>query len=78
MPRSTKLTHATPREVAAAISRSRRDFLREATGATLAGAFGLTRYGIGEFEESCGVTFGAVRATTKRLIQTGKTIFPIC
>jgi hypothetical protein len=35
MPRSVNLLHASPREVAAAISRSRRDFLRQATGAAL-------------------------------------------
>ena len=58
MPRSSRLTHATPREVAAAISRSRRDFLREVTGATLLAPAALRAMGSGGAKKAVVVTFG--------------------
>jgi hypothetical protein len=58
MPRSVKFTHATPREVAAAISRSRRDFLRQATGAMLLAPSALRALTSASSKKAVVVTFG--------------------
>ncbi len=58
MPRSSAFTQATPREVAAAISRSRRDFLREVTGATLLAPSALRAMTSAASKKAVVVTFG--------------------
>lgn len=58
MPRSTRLSHATPREVAAAISRSRRDFLRQATGAAVLAPSALRAMASASSKKAVVVTFG--------------------
>ena len=58
MPRSRQLTHASPREVAAAISRSRRDFLRQATGAALLAPSALRAMASSSSRKAVVVTFG--------------------
>src|SRR5580693_6508948 len=58
MPRSVNLLHANPREVAAAISRSRRDFLRQATGAALFAPSTLRAMVSSSSKKAVVVTFG--------------------
>jgi hypothetical protein len=58
MPRSVNLSQATPREIAHAISRSRRDFLREATGAMLLGPSALRAITSSSAKKAVVVTFG--------------------
>jgi hypothetical protein len=58
MPRSVNLFHASPREVAAAISRSRRDFLRRATGAALLAPSALRAMASSSSKKAVVVTFG--------------------
>jgi hypothetical protein len=58
MPRSVNLSHASPREVAAAISRSRRDFLRQATGAVLLAPSALRAMAASIAKKAVVVTFG--------------------
>ena len=58
MPRSVNLLHASPREVAAAISRSRRDFLRQATGAALLAPSALRAMAGSNGKKAVVVTFG--------------------
>jgi hypothetical protein len=58
MPRSVNLLHASPREVAAAISRSRRDFLRQATGAALLAPSVLRAMAGSNGKKAVVVTFG--------------------
>ncbi len=58
MPRRTNLTSATPGEVAHAISRNRRDFLREATGAALFAPSLLHALGTASARKAVVVTFG--------------------
>jgi hypothetical protein len=58
MPRSVNLLHASPREVAAAISRSRRDFLRQATGAALLAPSTLRAMAGSNSKKAVVVTFG--------------------
>ena len=59
MPRSVDLLlHASPREVAAAISRSRRDFLRQATGAALLMPSALRAMASASSKKAVVVTFG--------------------
>ena len=58
MPRSVNLLHASPREVAAAISRSRRDFLRQVTGAALLVPSALRAMAGSNAKKAVVVTFG--------------------
>ncbi len=58
MPRSVNLLHASPREVAAAISRSRRDFLRQVTGAALLAPSALRAMAGPNAKKAVVVTFG--------------------
>jgi hypothetical protein len=58
MPRSVNLLHASPREVAAAISRSRRDFLRQVTGAALLAPSALRAMAGSSAKKAVVVTFG--------------------
>jgi len=58
MPRSVNLSHASPRDVAAAISRSRRDFLRQATGAALLAPSALRAMASASSKKAVVVTFG--------------------
>jgi hypothetical protein len=58
MPRSVNLQHASPREVAAAISRSRRDFLRQVTGAALLAPSALRAMAGSNAKKAVVVTFG--------------------
>jgi hypothetical protein len=58
MPRSVNLLHASPREVAAAISRSRRDFLRQVTGAALLAPSALRAMAASNAKKAVVVTFG--------------------
>jgi hypothetical protein len=58
MPRSVNLFHASPRDVAAAISRSRRDFLRQATGAALLAPSVLRAMPSSSAKKAVVVTFG--------------------
>jgi hypothetical protein len=58
MPRRTDLSHASPRQIAAAISRSRRDFLRDVTGATLLAPAALRALGASSSKKAVVVTFG--------------------
>jgi hypothetical protein len=58
MPRSVNLLHASPREVAAAISRSRRDFLRQVTGAGLLAPSALRAIAGSNAKKAVVVTFG--------------------
>jgi hypothetical protein len=58
MPRSVNLLHASPREVAAAISRSRRDFLRQVTGAALLAPSALRAMAGSNAKKAVVVTFG--------------------
>jgi hypothetical protein len=55
---SVYLTHASPREVAAAVSRSRRDFLRQATGAALLVPSALRAMTASSSKKAVVVTFG--------------------
>jgi hypothetical protein len=58
MPRRVNLSNASPREVAAAISRSRRDFLRQATGAALFAPTALRAMAGSSARKAVVVTFG--------------------
>ena len=58
MPRSASLSNASPREVAAAISRSRRDFLHQATGAALFAPSALRATAAPSAKKAVVVTFG--------------------
>jgi len=58
MPRSVNLLHASPREVAAAISRSRRDFLRQVTGAALLAPSAMRAMAGSNAKKAVVVTFG--------------------
>ena len=58
MPRSVQISRASPREIAAAISRSRRDFLREATGAALLAPSALRAMASSSAKKAVVVTFG--------------------
>jgi len=58
MPRSANFSNASPRQVAAAISRSRRDFLRQATGAALFAPSALRAIAAPSAKKAVVVTFG--------------------
>jgi hypothetical protein len=58
MPRSANFSNASPRQVAAAISRSRRDFLRQATGAALFAPSALRAMAAPSAKKAVVVTFG--------------------
>jgi hypothetical protein len=58
MPRSASLTNVSPRQVAAAISRSRRDFLRQATGAALVAPSALRAMAASTAKKAVVITFG--------------------
>jgi len=58
MPSSVSLSHASPRQVAAAISRSRRDFLKQTTGAALFAPSALRSIAAPKSKKVVVVTFG--------------------
>src|SRR5665213_2520685 len=76
MPRSVNLSHATPREVAAAISRSRRDFLRQATGAMLFAPSALRAFAPANAKKAVVVTFGGGARDDETFHPDGKDNIP--
>jgi hypothetical protein len=76
MPRSVNLSNATPRQVAAAISRSRRDFLRQATGAMLLAPSTLRAAASAHSKKAVVVTFGGGARDDETFHPDGKDNIP--
>jgi len=76
MSRSINLTHASPREVATAISHNRRDFLRQATGATLLAPSALRAMASSSSKKAVVVTFGGGARDDETFHQDGQDNIP--
>src|ERR1700722_1957278 len=76
MPRSANFSNATPREVASAISRSRRDFLRQATGAMLLAPSALRALTSTSSKKAVVVTFGGGARDDETFHPDGKDNIP--